>query len=221
LSKNLRNMRKFCPQISNFGKWYYYDIKSRTSLNFDIISQKYHLLKNDLKISISSKKWYNDMILYQWYYIFQCLICSYKISCVGLFIGKVQTCVFTNSFKSRCSKSGCVVGLPLVLVRSSGSNSKTPPDRRKPHTQFLPPPPISPPIFSKHPHLHHQFCLQAFRHWSCVKGVQFCCFEWLRKNCPFFEFCGFFVHRVNRNKVNIYACICHRKLCNFGNCAIP
>jgi hypothetical protein len=43
---------------------YYYDIKSRTSLNFDIISQKYHLLKNDIKISISSKKWYNDMILY-------------------------------------------------------------------------------------------------------------------------------------------------------------
>jgi hypothetical protein len=38
-----------------------------------IISQKYHLLKNDIKISISSKKWYDAMILYQWYYMFQCL----------------------------------------------------------------------------------------------------------------------------------------------------
>jgi hypothetical protein len=30
-------------------------------------------LRSRLKISISSKKWYNYMILYQWYYIFQCL----------------------------------------------------------------------------------------------------------------------------------------------------
>jgi hypothetical protein len=34
---------------------------------------KYHLLKNDIKNINILKKWYNDMILYQWYYIFQCL----------------------------------------------------------------------------------------------------------------------------------------------------
>jgi hypothetical protein len=54
-------------------KWYKNDIKSREGQNFDIISQLYHPLKNDIKISLSSKKWYNDMIVYQWYNIFQCL----------------------------------------------------------------------------------------------------------------------------------------------------
>jgi hypothetical protein len=33
----------------DFGRLRFYDIKSRTSLNFDIISQKYRLLKNDIK----------------------------------------------------------------------------------------------------------------------------------------------------------------------------
>jgi hypothetical protein len=42
-----------------------YDIKSCTGPNFDIISQIYHPLKNDIKISLFSKKWYNDMIVYQ------------------------------------------------------------------------------------------------------------------------------------------------------------
>jgi hypothetical protein len=36
-------------------------------------------IKNDIKISLSSKKWYNDMIVYQWYTIFQCLI---KLLCM-------------------------------------------------------------------------------------------------------------------------------------------
>jgi hypothetical protein len=41
------------------------------------------------------------------------------------------------------------------------------------------------------------------------KGVQFCCFGWPPKKIVlFFKFCGFFVHRVNRYKANIYACIC-------------
>jgi hypothetical protein len=34
---------------SNFGKLYNYDIKSCTGPNFDIISQLYHPLKNDIK----------------------------------------------------------------------------------------------------------------------------------------------------------------------------
>jgi hypothetical protein len=41
-------------------KWYKNDIKSCEGQNFDIISQLYHPLKN-------------DMIVYQWYTIFQCL----------------------------------------------------------------------------------------------------------------------------------------------------
>jgi hypothetical protein len=55
-------------------KWYKNDIKSSEGQNFDIISQLYHPLKNDIKISLSSKKWYNDIIVYQWSTIFQCLI---------------------------------------------------------------------------------------------------------------------------------------------------
>jgi hypothetical protein len=54
-------------------KWYKNDIKSREGQIFDIISQLYHPLKNDIKISLSSKKWYNDMIVYQIYTISQCL----------------------------------------------------------------------------------------------------------------------------------------------------
>jgi hypothetical protein len=57
-------------------KWYKNDIKSCEGQNFDIISQLYHPLKNDITISLSSKKWYNDMIVYQWYTIFQCLLKS-------------------------------------------------------------------------------------------------------------------------------------------------
>jgi hypothetical protein len=50
-------------------KWYKNDIKSSEGQNFDIISKLYHPLKNYIKISLSLKKWYNDMIVYH----FQCL----------------------------------------------------------------------------------------------------------------------------------------------------
>jgi hypothetical protein len=73
-------------------KWYKNDIKSRKGQNIDIISQLYHPLKNDIKISLSSKKWYNDMIVYQWYTIFQCLIFPYFFSFFPfLTFGAVQT----------------------------------------------------------------------------------------------------------------------------------
>jgi hypothetical protein len=51
-------------EIWNWGRMQN-DIKSREGQNYDIISQLYHPLKNDIKISLSSKKWYNDMIVYQ------------------------------------------------------------------------------------------------------------------------------------------------------------
>jgi hypothetical protein len=64
---------KFLARKFEIGPEMKNDIKSREGQNFDIISQLYHPLKNDIKISLFSKKWYNDMIVYQWYTIFQCL----------------------------------------------------------------------------------------------------------------------------------------------------
>jgi hypothetical protein len=49
----------FGAEIWNWArneKWYKNDINSREGQNFDIISQLYHPLKNDIKISLSSKK---------------------------------------------------------------------------------------------------------------------------------------------------------------------
>jgi hypothetical protein len=70
-------------------KWY----KSCEGQNFDIMSQLYHPLKNDIKISLSSKKWYNDMIVYQWYTIFQCLG-------VVIVIKQRPLCVYIGDYES-------------------------------------------------------------------------------------------------------------------------
>jgi hypothetical protein len=69
-------------------KLYKNDIKSSEGQNFDITSQLYHPIKNDIKISLSSKKWYNDMIVYQWYTIFQCLL-----SCGRFSVCNTKCCV--------------------------------------------------------------------------------------------------------------------------------
>jgi hypothetical protein len=51
-------------------KWYKKSRRPKFWYYITIISP----IKKVIKISLSSKKWYNDMIVYQWYTIFQCLL---------------------------------------------------------------------------------------------------------------------------------------------------